>query len=110
MAVCIYCPNEADSKEHWIPRGLGTFKGYTPLLDRLCDSCNSRLGHQLDEELMRTGYIGFQRAALGIEGRHEQSVSPYRYRVMRADPPTVMKMPALGREHEVLAEGYRHEE
>jgi hypothetical protein len=109
MATCIYCSAEADSKEHWIPRGLGAFRGYTPLTDRLCEACNRRLGHQLDQELMRTGPTGFQRALSGIEGRHGSPVSPYRYKTTRAVPPTTMKMPVPGLSYEVLAEGYRNE-
>lgn len=96
--------------EHWIPRGLGSFRGYTPLADRLCPECNARLG-QLDQELMRTGPTGFHRALLGIEGRHgPPKVSPFQYKAMQADQPTKMMMPALGREHEVLAEAYTDEE
>lgn len=111
MGMCIYCPNEADSREHWVPRGLGVFRGYTPLLDRLCEACNRRLGQQLDQELMRTGPTGFHRALLGVEGRHgPPKVSPFQYRAMQADQPTKMMMPALGREHKVLAEAYTDNE
>lgn len=110
MPKCLYCPNDTGSREHWIPRGLGAFRGYTPLLERLCGDCNKRLG-ELDQELMRTGPTGFQRALLGVEGRHGPSkVSPFQYRAMQAEQPTRMMMPALGREHEVLAEAYTDSE
>ena len=42
MATCIYCPNEANSREHGIPRGLGAFRGYTPLRHQVCGDCNQR--------------------------------------------------------------------
>lgn len=106
MATCIYCPNEADSREHWIPRAFGTFRGYTPLLDRLCEACNGRLG-ELDQELVRTGPTGFHRALLGIEGRHGPTkVSPFHYRAMRGEQPTKMMMPVLHADHEIQAEAY----
>jgi hypothetical protein len=104
MPQCIYCRNDATSREHWIPRGFGTFRGFTPLVDRLCEECNRRLG-QLDQELMRTGPTGFHRALLGVEGRHgPPKVSPFQYKTMQTDHPTRMMMPALGRQHELLAE------
>ena len=110
MATCIYCPNEANSREHWIPRGLGAFRGYTPLLNQVCGDCNTRLG-QLDQELIRTGLTGFQRALHGVQGRHgPPKVSPFHYKAMRADQPMKMTMPALGRQHQLLAEAYTDEE
>src|SRR5438552_3966772 len=106
---CIYCIDAAaTSREHWIPRGLGTFRGYTPLLDRLCEECNQRLGQELDEELMRTGPTGFQRALQGVEGRSRHSkVNPFHYRAMNADQPLKLMMPVLHADHLVLAESYR---
>jgi len=62
VGACIYCGAPADAKEHWLPSGLGRFKGYEPLLDRLCTPCNETLGRDVDEEFLRTGEIGFQRA------------------------------------------------
>ena len=110
MATCIYCLNEANSREHWIPRGLGTFRGCTPLLNQVCADCNNCLG-QLDQELMRTGPTGFQRALHGVQGRHGPSkVSPFHYKALQADQPTTMMMPALGRKHRILAEAYSDEE
>ena len=110
MATCIYCPNEANSREHWIPRGLGAFRGYTPLLNQVCGDCNTRLG-QLDQELIRTGLTGFQRALHGVQGRHgPPKVSPFHYKAMQADQPTKMMMPALGSQHQLLAEAYTDEE
>ena len=110
MPTCIYCPNEANSHEHWIPRGLGTFQGNTTLLNQVCGDCNNRLG-RLDQELMRTGLTGFHRALHGVPGRHGTSkVSPFHYKAMQAGQPTTMMMPALGREHQIQAKAYTDEE
>lgn len=110
MATCIYCQNAAKSREHWIPRGLGAFRGYTPLLSTICGNCNESLG-ELDRELMRTGPTGFHRALYGVQGRHgPPKVSPFHYKAMRAEQPTKLIMPALGREHQLLAQAYTAED
>ncbi len=79
MSECIYCPAEADSIEHHLPRALGNFKGYVPLLDRVCSACNGKLG-LLDEQLCRSGIEAFFRTHLEIDGRkqHEKVNSFYR--------------------------------
>ena len=79
MGTCIYCPAQADSVEHHLPRALGNFKGYAPLLDRVCAVCNGKLG-LLDEQLCRSGIEAFFRAHLEIDGRkqHEKVSSFYR--------------------------------
>jgi hypothetical protein len=108
MSTCIYCPAEAKSREHWIQRALGTFRGYTPLLDRLCTACNRFLGRELDEELMRTGLIGYQRALSGVEGRDgAPSVNPFLFRAMKAQQPTELLMPVPHASHRVLGEAYK---
>lgn len=79
MSTCIYCSNEANSAEHPLPRGLGNFKGYVVLTDRVCDTCNQKIG-LLDEQLCRSGMEAFFRAYLEITGRktHEKTNSFYR--------------------------------
>ncbi len=110
MPTCIYCRNDADSREHWIPRGLGTFRGNTTLANQVCRDCNNRLG-SLDEELIRTGHTGFLRSLLGVRGRHRApSASPFQYRAMQAEQPTTMMMPAVGRSHQTQSEVYTDSE
>jgi hypothetical protein len=79
VAKCIYCSSEADSEEHHLPYALGKFKGYVPLLDRVCSSCNGKCG-KLDEQLSRTGIEAWHRIRLEITGRksHEKVNSFYR--------------------------------
>jgi hypothetical protein len=52
---CVYCRGvERLTREHYIPRALGTFRGCQPLTDKLCDGCN-RITGRLDEAFVRTG-------------------------------------------------------
>jgi hypothetical protein len=77
VSKCIYCPAEADSVEHHLPRALGNFKGYVPLLDRVCSGCNGKLG-LLDEQLCRSGIEAFFRTHLEIDGRKQhEKVNPF---------------------------------
>jgi hypothetical protein len=78
VSDCIYCAVEADSVEHHLPRALGNFKGYVPLLDRVCSGCNSNFS-LLDEQLCRSGVEAFFRAHLEIVSRkqHEKVNSFY---------------------------------
>jgi hypothetical protein len=79
MPNCIYCGADDLNEEHPLPRGLGKFKGYIPLVDRLCNRCNGICG-QLDEQLCRCGSEAFFRKFLGVSGRpgHDDVNSFYR--------------------------------
>ena len=78
MATCIYCPNDADSEEHHLPKGLGRFKDYVALNDRICSVCNGKCG-KLDEQLCGSGIEAFFRKHLEIKGRkkHKKKVNPF---------------------------------
>src|ERR1700732_627354 len=77
MSKCIYCPNEANSGEHHLPRGVGIFCGYVELSNRVCVPCNNECG-LLDEQLCRSGMEAFFRVYLGITGRKEhEKVNPF---------------------------------
>ena len=59
----------------------------------------------MDEEFLRTGEIGFQRAAYGVLGRSgSDSVSPFHFRGASASPPTTATMPTTSGSHSILAE------
>jgi hypothetical protein len=81
------------------------------LQDRLCESCNRALGQELDEELVRTGPIGFLRAAHGLRGRPDHAeVNPFLYRASSGEQPTSMRMPAPEGEGTVLSHFRRDDE
>jgi hypothetical protein len=49
---CIYtqptglCPGSSKlNDEHYLPRGLGNFRDYSPLKDTICEDCNSRFSN-----------------------------------------------------------------
>lgn len=104
---CVYCGEPADSAEHWLPRSFGRFRGYEVLRDRVCESCNKKLG-LLDEELIRVGPEGVFREALGIAGRksHRQ-VSPFHFRAASAHPVRVVEASSSHDVPELLWEVYR---
>ncbi len=98
MATCIYCPADADAREHWLPRSLGTFRNFTYLTDRLCEQCNIELGTTVDHEFARTGPTGIGRHEYGVTGRHDKTVNPFLFRTMGATPPTTGRMPPADEE------------
>lgn len=72
---CIYRAPEGlcDGSEHfsdedYLPRGLGKFKGYQKLKDKICWKCNHHFG-DLDNVLLTSGPEAIFRAIYGIEGR-----------------------------------------
>ena len=75
--VCIYCGDQASSREHPLPRCMGAFKNYRALNDRICPKCNGRC-KLLDEQLCRSSGEAFFRSYLGISGRHgHEKVNPF---------------------------------
>ena len=84
---CVYCGDHQTNREHWIPRGLGRFDGYSPLLNRVCTACNRRLG-LLDEELLRTGPSCLHLPRLGVRQRDShRAVNAMEFRSGSAQPP-----------------------
>jgi len=83
---CIYCPNPADGREHWLPRSLGTFGPLQVLSERICGECNGELGRLLDEEFARVGPEATLMAGHGMEGRHGSRRSPFYYRAATTQP------------------------
>ncbi len=108
MADCIYCDAPAASKEDWLPRGFGAIKEMTLLKDRLCMECNNTLGHEIDQEILKTGPTGMLRALLRIEGRHGvPSPNPFHYKVMGPESATTMMMQCdHGAHHKILGQPY----
>ncbi len=77
MPECIYCKSMDVSEEHHLPRCMGKFKGYVSLKDRVCNKCNGLLGKS-DEQLCNSGFEGFFRQFLGIQGRKSHTkINPF---------------------------------
>ena len=77
---CSYCHKRAQmSREHYLPRCLGSFGNYEPLKDKICEECNSKIS-VLDEQFCRCGPEAFFRIYLDIGGRkdYEKSLAFYR--------------------------------
>lgn len=108
VSRCIYCPRQANSREDWLPRGLGRIKGMTVLKDRICTECNNALGRELDEEMLRTGQFGFMRSLLGIRGRDSHTpVNTFLYKGTDSIPPTRLSMPLNYQGIDILGEFHR---
>ena len=107
---CIYCREPANGNEHWLPRAIGNFKGFTYLVNVLCSDCNVRLG-KLDEEFVRVGPEGVLREFAGVTGRHEgPSINPVYYKAASSNP-TRMEVQASGHpEHELRMEPWRDDD
>lgn len=75
---CIYCKSsDPFSKEHALPRSLGEFSGFPPLINRVCAKCNRYIG-RLEEQFGRSGPEAFFRKYLNIEGRNtHDEVNPF---------------------------------
>src|ERR1039458_9640123 len=58
---CIYtrpslCAGKAPlNDEHWFPRGLGKFRGYKELKEKICEDCNRRFGTELEDVFLHCG-------------------------------------------------------
>ncbi len=78
MTKCIYCSKEkANSKEHYLPACLGSFRNFEQLSGKLCSSCNGRIS-KLEEQFCRCGPEAFFRIVKGIKGRkHHEKPSPF---------------------------------
>ena len=89
--TCIYCSSRIDrAKEHCLPRGLGNFRGYHFLRNKICNSCNKPIS-KAEEQFLRASPEAFYRHLFGIKGRkYHKAVSPF-YRGSAGAPPIVMK-------------------
>ena len=85
------------SEEHYLPAALGTFQGYEPLLDRVCTTCNKKIGDAVETEFLRTGAIVFFRWLVGISGRDGPPPSPFYRRAAGLSPILMIgRVPELG--------------
>jgi len=75
---CIYCGSTGSfNKEHALPMCLGEFKGFPPLINKVCTNCNKEIG-KFEEQFGRSGPEAFFRKYLNIEGRNtHDKVNPF---------------------------------
>lgn len=78
IGTCIYCHQVvALSGEHYLPRCVGRFRGFSMLRDRICKECNRGFG-QFEEQFCRSGPEAFYRHLSPLKGRHRQHIDPFR--------------------------------
>lgn len=107
---CIYtvpddlCPGRAPlSDEHYLPRGLGNFRGFTPLANKICKECNGRFGG-LEDVFLHSSPEAIFREFVGQVGRkRHRDKRIFDEPTFGLPPPTIIgKQP--GEEYEVLWE------
>lgn len=84
---CIYCSSSSQwSREHCVPRGLGSFSGHQILKGTICRNCNGSFKLS-EEQFLRAGPQAFYRHMLGVSGRNVAAQpNPY-YRGSAGAPP-----------------------
>lgn len=109
--TCIYC-NEIKqlSKEDFLPRGFGKFKGISALSDKICIQCNNRF-QVFEGPFLQNSMIGFLRYVNGIDGRSKHDIhNPFQNRSYGI-PPIKVTSKYPGEDYEVVIEidkGTRH--
>jgi hypothetical protein len=84
--VCIYCKeSKPPSKEHHLSEGLGTFKAYKPLTNKVCKECNIEIG-KAEEPFLRTSRIGFLREYYNISSKKKHKEENPFYRGSHGTP------------------------
>ncbi|MBI4635079.1 MAG: hypothetical protein HY727_01900 [Candidatus Rokubacteria bacterium] len=88
---CIYCGRPDDlTRDHYVPRAFGTFRGCQVLGGKLCGTCNELTG-KLDEAFVRTGPNALFRAIAGVHGRSSHTpLSPFYYGLMSGETVKVL--------------------
>ena len=101
---CIYCGAQSNpSKEHYLPRSLGAFKGYEPLLGKICVGCNSDF-KILEDQFIHSSPEAFFREMLGIKGRKHHSKKAIFYERSAGTDPLVIIGKYPGEDYEIFWE------
>jgi hypothetical protein len=104
IGKCIYCSDNVEkelSDEHYLPRCLGSFKGFEMLNDRICNDHNNAIG-QLEEQFCRSSEISLLRELLGVSGRKKHTTPSPFLRGSAGAPPLVMKGKFVDGDFEIL--------
>jgi hypothetical protein len=107
VPVCVYCEtNPADSREHWLPQWMGSFRAADVLRDRVCTPCNKDLGDRLDHEMSRTGPEALDRfhMKIGDSDTDWERSNPFNFRRQQGEPPTMARVRAPEDDHDLLME------
>jgi len=87
---CIYCGvQKSPSREHYLPRSLGTFKGYEPLLYKICEDCNGGF-NILEDQFIHSSPEALFREMLGVKGRKQHSKKAIFYERSAGTDPLMM--------------------
>jgi hypothetical protein len=108
---CVYtthaglCPGTSPlhPKEHYLPAGLGNFRGDLRLKNFICYDCQRRFS-QYEEVFLRNGTEAFFRNMLGIGGRKSHGAKNIFIEPTLGLPPLTVKGVHPGLQHEMLWE------
>jgi len=87
--------------EHYLPRALGNFRGYEPLVNRICDSCQQRFS-QVEVVFARNSAEAFFREMVGRVGRKNNRGKNIFYEPTMGIPPLTVLGKAPGHNFEIL--------
>ena len=62
--------------EHYLSRGLGNFRGYELLREKICRDCNGRFGRELEDIFLHVGPVAALREMARLEGRKGHRKKP----------------------------------
>jgi len=83
---CIYCGSQDLTEEHYLPEGLGRFRGYETLKNRICKKCQTKCS-QLEGQLLRNSPEAFFRKLVGKLGKkHHKKIEIFYRRNADTDP------------------------
>ena len=100
---CIYCGSQDLTEEHYLPEGLGRFRGYEKLKNRICKKCQTKCS-QLEEQLLRSSLEAFYRKLVGKLGKRRHGNIEIFYRRNADTDPIRIISTYPGQEYPVLWE------
>lgn len=83
---CIYCGGGPLTEEHYLPEGLGRFRGCEVLKDRICRDCQGKCA-RLEEQFLRCSPEAFFRKLIAKVGKkHHEKFEMFYRRSAGTDP------------------------
>src|SRR5712671_1508930 len=93
--------------EHYLSRGLGNFRGYELLKNKICRDCNGRFGRELEDILLHVGPVAALREMVGLEGRKKHRKKPIFQETTRGYGPIKLVGSGAEGEHPILWEAVK---